>query len=103
MPYRKIKIANVEYQYIIGRTHTKVRGLNAISNNRIGQYVWQKRRNWCQDDYEYALRLRVTPKNIVNFIKRSDAGDMFLDTINPPKGFDIGKIYQRDDVPPIAR
>jgi len=106
MSYRKIEINGVAYQYVVGRTHTKVKGLNAIPNNRIGQYVWHitsQRDMGSGDDRDRSLILRVTPKDIANFIVRSGAGDLFLDVINPPEGFDVGKFYHVSEIPLIAR
>ncbi len=40
MSYRKLTIDGKEYEYTIGRTHTKIKGLGAFTNEEIGvRYV----------------------------------------------------------------
>lgn len=57
MSYRKLKIDEQEYQYTVGKTHTKIRGLEAFKNEDIGDRVG------ATDQYT------VTPSNVTRAIK----------------------------------
>lgn len=35
--YRKITVKGVEYEYVIGKTHTKIKGLGVFPNSDIGK------------------------------------------------------------------
>ena len=71
MGYRKITVDGVEYQYVIGRTHVKVHGMQAVPKEQVGelQPVYCR---CCQmqlrpDD----LALRVEPHHVAEFIRRA--------------------------------
>jgi hypothetical protein len=37
MTYRKIKVNDLSYEYVVGKSHTKIKGLGTFSNSAIGQ------------------------------------------------------------------
>lgn len=37
MSYRTITVDNVDYQFVIGKTHVKVRGFEAVLKEEVGQ------------------------------------------------------------------
>lgn len=77
MSYRKITVDGKKFDYVIGRTHTKVRGLQAVPNEKIGEFV--KIDDLCEccgtpmsELYPYLpLRemLTVQPKHVAQWIK----------------------------------
>lgn len=56
MSYRKIEVDDQVFEYSIGRTHTKIRGVGAYDNREVG-YVISDR------------EVRVRPSDISSFIK----------------------------------
>lgn len=56
MAYRKIVVDNKEYEYTVGKTHVKIRGMQAVPIERIADKV-------------HGDRLSVTPLRIATFIK----------------------------------
>lgn len=39
MSYRKINVDGKRYEYVIGKTHTKVKGVGVFLNEKIGKMV----------------------------------------------------------------
>ena len=84
MSYRKINVDGIEYQYVVGKTHTKIRGFKTVfENSKIGemQYIncecCGERSDNIYDmsekteiEKDFYRTLRVTPKHISDFIKR---------------------------------
>ncbi len=60
MSYRKITVEGTEYEYTIGSAMVKVKGLDAVPREEVGEVVWI-------DDVE---KVMITPKMIAAFIKR---------------------------------
>lgn len=56
MSYRKITVNGTQYQYSIGKTHTKIKGLPVFENSQIGDQI--------SDTQDYV----VTPYNVSNAI-----------------------------------
>ena len=106
MSYRKIKVDGVQYQYVTGKTHTKVKGIGVVESSKIGSWFWRP----CPpcgpgcncDPYEYFLQFRVTPKNVAELIKIFNEHGMEaikrFDKIAPPEGFVPGRVYLKSDV-----
>jgi hypothetical protein len=36
MSYRKITVDNIEYQYVVGKTHVKIKGIGAWPKDQVG-------------------------------------------------------------------
>lgn len=83
MSYRKINVDGIQYQYVVGKTHTKIRGFKTVfENSKIGDkqymaceccgepfdaiYDMSKK---TESEKDYYRTIRVTPKNISNVIK----------------------------------
>lgn len=58
MSYRKLEVDGQVFEYSIGRTHTKIRGVGAYNNREVG-YVISDR------------EVRVRPSDLAEFIKRN--------------------------------
>ena len=56
MSYRKLEVDGTLFEYSVGKTHTKIRGVGAYPNGEVG-YVISDR------------EVRVTPSDIATFIK----------------------------------
>ena len=72
MSYRKIEVNGNVFEYSIGKTHTKIRGVGAYPNAKISQMqtaVWY---NDITDDHEVeTLGVQVRPSDLAAFIKRN--------------------------------
>ena len=61
MAYRNITVEGKDYQYVVGKTHVKVRGLEAVEKSGIGdEYV---------KDCGCCSEWRVKPAHIKEFIQ----------------------------------
>ena len=58
MSYRKIEVDGQVFEYSIGKTHTKIRGVGAYPNEKVG-YVIDER------------EVRVRPSDLATFIKQN--------------------------------
>jgi hypothetical protein len=58
MSYRKLVVDGQVFEYSIGKTHTKIRGVGAFQNREVG-YVISDR------------EVRVRPNDITSFIKQN--------------------------------
>jgi hypothetical protein len=56
MAYRKIDVNGKTYEYTIGRTHLKVKGMGAVLKEQVGHIVDEK-------------TVIVTPKHVSDFIQ----------------------------------
>jgi hypothetical protein len=70
MSYRKLVIDDQTFEYSVGKTHTKIRGVGAYLNTQVGSIA--QRQCSCgssgcfEDTYEV---IRVRPSDIAAFIK----------------------------------
>lgn len=72
MSYRKINVNGREYQYVIGRTHTKIKGIDAFKNEEIGQIQTYKMYNDITDEFEtHEDGVIVRPYDVAYKIKSS--------------------------------
>ncbi len=65
MSYRKIEVDGQVFEYSIGRTHTKIRGVGAYPNGEVGIRV---QRYWAG---ELINTVQVRPNDLAAFIKRN--------------------------------
>lgn len=56
MSYRKITVDGTEYEYTVGRSHVKIKGVGSWYKHEVGYVI---------DDYES----RVQPSHIVSIIR----------------------------------
>lgn len=59
MSYRKIEVDGQVFEYSIGKTHTKIRGVGAFQNHEVGYVI---------SDHE----VRVRPGDIAALIKQNE-------------------------------
>lgn len=72
MTYRKIMVDGKQFEYVVGKSHTKVKGLALFKNEDIGQMIVIPQFCECCGEHMSAIRnnwedpqkLGVTPKNI---------------------------------------
>lgn len=78
MSYRKIEVKGKTYEYTVGRTHTKIKGIGAFLNQEIGETV--EVHDYCHcgcnmtlhDIYDVPTRKQtgvVTPKLLARLIE----------------------------------
>ena len=72
MSYRKLEVDGQVFEYSIGKTHTKIRGVGAYLNTQVGSIAQSKcscGSSGCfEDTYEV---IRVRPSDLANFIKQN--------------------------------
>lgn len=70
MSYRKIEVDGQVFEYSIGKTHTKIRGVGAYLNTRVGSIAQSKcscGSSGCfEDTYDV---IQVRPSDLASFIK----------------------------------
>jgi hypothetical protein len=69
MSYRKIEVDGQVFEYSIGRTHTKIRGVGAYENHMIGNH-----RTGTEDGFNpFSVwsSFQVRPSDLAAFIKRN--------------------------------
>jgi len=75
MSYRKLEVDGTVFEYSIGRTHTKIRGVGAYKNEEVGKTVTRGIspcfKNCGCDPYEFYDVVEVHPKDLAAFIKRN--------------------------------
>ena len=70
MGYRNINVNGQDYQYVIGRTHTKIKGLGAYRNEDIGQIQTYVMYNDITDEFEtHEDGVIVRPSDVALMIK----------------------------------
>lgn len=77
MGYRNITVDGVPHKYVVGKTHVKVRGMNAVRKEEVGTIVYITDSCECcgepmsilYDDYEPRPTLQVAPADIEKFIR----------------------------------
>lgn len=80
MGYRKITVDGVEHQYTVGKTHVKVRGMQAVPKETVG--IVETRTRYCEccnepltvlgyteEQATYKVLL-VRPSDIADFIRK---------------------------------
>jgi hypothetical protein len=65
MSYRKIEVDGQVFEYSIGKTHTKIRGVGAYKNEDVGTFF--EIGSWDQPE----VTLQVRPSDIKSFIERN--------------------------------
>jgi hypothetical protein len=68
MSYRKLEVDGNVFEYSIGRTHTKIRGVGAYENRKVGNYRSPKGAEWW-DTQEHSFQVR--PSDLASFIKQN--------------------------------
>jgi hypothetical protein len=66
MSYRKITVNDIEYEFTIGRSHFKVKGVGNGKNEEIGDVV----DFYDEDEDDNVYSVTVTPAHIAGYIKR---------------------------------
>lgn len=62
MSYRKITVDNKQYEYTVGKTYTKIKGVGVFHNSDIGDSV--------ETGYKHKpIKYVVAPYNVANAIK----------------------------------
>ena len=70
MGYRNINVNGQDYQYVIGRTHTKIKGLGAYRNEDVGQIQKYVMYNDITDEFEtHEDGVIVRPSDVALMIK----------------------------------
>jgi hypothetical protein len=69
MSYRKIEVDGNVFEYSIGKTHTKIRGVGAYKNEDVGKVYDIS--DYCCADWETYKALQVRPSDLASFIKRN--------------------------------
>ena len=68
MSYRKLEVDGNVFEYSIGKTHTKIRGVGAYENKRIGNYRTKSEYDWW-DSPDGSFQVR--PSDLASFIKQN--------------------------------
>ncbi len=66
MSYRKIEVDGNMFEYSIGKTHTKIRGVGAFANGDVGIRV---QKYWSGELFN---DIQVRPSDIAAFIKQNN-------------------------------
>lgn len=77
MSYRKLEVDGNVFEYSIGKTHTKIRGVGAYKNEEVGKTVTRGItpcgcKGCSCDPYEFYDVLEVRPSDLAVFIKRNN-------------------------------
>lgn len=68
MSYRKLEVEGQVFEYSIGKTHTKIRGIGAYKNEEVGKYsAIVSQRSWVIPDVAFQVR----PSDLASFIKQN--------------------------------
>jgi hypothetical protein len=68
MSYRKLEVEGQVFEYSIGKTHTKIRGVGAYENTKIGNYRTKSEYDWWDT---HAASFQVRPSDLASFIKQN--------------------------------
>lgn len=79
MTYRKLVINEKTYEYVIGKSHTRIKGIGVFLNNDIGS----KHDILCECCGTPMSELYNDPTAITNRVLPSDIKTMILKTISP--------------------
>lgn len=75
--YRTITVNKKKYQYVVGKTHTKIKGVGLFANSAIGHQVelhcecCNESLNTLYGEDESHYKLGVTPADIARCIKNN--------------------------------
>ncbi len=75
MSYRKLEVDGQVFEYSIGKTHTKIRGVGAYKNEDVGNI---RMSSYCSCGshsgncgFDVPMSLQVRPSDLASFIKRN--------------------------------
>jgi hypothetical protein len=72
MSYRKLDVDGQVFEYSVGRTHTKIRGVGAFQNEKVGKILTQIMFNDLTNEFETeSIGVQVRPSDLSDFIKRN--------------------------------
>ena len=72
MSYRKLEVDGQVFEYSVGKTHTKIRGVGAYKNEKVGQLQTSLWYNDITDEFEHETNgVQVRPSDLASFIKRN--------------------------------
>lgn len=72
MSYRKLEVDGQVFEYSVGKTHTKIRGIGAYPNEKVGQLQTSLWYNDITDEFETETNgVQVRPSDLADFIKRN--------------------------------
>lgn len=66
MAYRKIEVDGKSYEYTIGRTHVKVKGVGVATLDEVGRQIDVE--NYCDAD-SWTTNTAVQPADVARFIR----------------------------------
>ena len=69
MSYRKLEVDGQVFEYSIGKTHTKIRGVGAYENTKIGNFRVGSDYDWWDTQNR---SFQVRPSDLAAFIKRNN-------------------------------
>jgi hypothetical protein len=69
MSYRNINVDGIAYKYVVGKTHVKIRGMNAVAKQKIGIYEDSLCDCCGMQLHEDDVALRVFPSHIASYIR----------------------------------
>lgn len=72
MAYRKIQVDGKEYEYTVGRTHVKVRHMQAVPKDQVGTLVCTEHALSLSPEHKTS-QLKVSPADVVNWIRKQTA------------------------------
>jgi hypothetical protein len=70
MSYRKLEVDGNVFEYSIGKTHTKIRGVGAYKNDEVGNYHVNQSQEWYDPGYR-DISFQIKPADLAAFIKRN--------------------------------
>lgn len=68
MSYRKIEVEGQIFEYSVGKTHTKIRGVGAFENERVGNLRVSSEYDWWETQN---ATLQVRPSDVADFVKKN--------------------------------
>jgi hypothetical protein len=70
MSYRKLEVDGNVFEYSIGKSHTKIRGVGAYLNEKVGKMSTSVWYNDITDEFETETNgVQVRPSDLAAFIK----------------------------------
>lgn len=77
MSYRKIVVDNTEYEYVVGKSHVKVKGFEAVPKEQVGEQIeypiYCGCSAFCDWLQGYVTKLTVKPHHVAQWIKSQTA------------------------------
>lgn len=69
MSYRKLNVKGIDFEYVIGKSHVKVKGIGAWPKEEVGERYWHDcgcgEGFDCPDSFE---QIQVKPRHVANKI-----------------------------------